>query len=163
MPVWKLGSIVHIGYGPAPCPPGAYIEKALAARHLKNGAFALYDLSYSYLEGRCCPPAAREYSRDGKKGSLQLNWGLLCSAEGHPVAIRLHPGHAVDPDTVPAVVETLKEHFGIDRFVLVGDRAMITETHADGPERLGAGFVSALKSTQICRLLRSGPSSALPA
>jgi hypothetical protein len=134
----------------------ARIEKALAARHLTDGGFALYDLSSSYFEGRSCPLAALGHSRDEKKGTLQVNWGLLCSAEGRPVSVQVHPGSTADPDTLPAAIGALGERFGIDTFILVGDRAMITETHADSLKKLGAGFVSALKSTQIRTLVRSG-------
>jgi len=132
------------------------IERALAARHLKDGGFALYDLSSSYLEGRCCPLAALGYSRDGKKGTLQVNWGLLCSPEGRPVSVQVHPGNTADPDTLPAAIAALQERFGLQQVVLVGDRAMITATHADSLKKLGAGFVSALKSAQIRALVRSG-------
>ena len=132
------------------------IEKALAARHLAQGGFALYDLSSSYFEGRSCPLAALGHPRDGKKGLLQVNWGLLCSAEGRPVAVQVHPGNRADPDTVPEVIDTLTTRFGLGRFILVGDRALITETHANGLKQLGAGFVSALKSAQIRTLVRSG-------
>ena len=121
----------------------ARIEKALAARHLSPGGFALYDLSSSYLEGRCCPLAALGYSRDGRKGTLQVNWGLLCSPEGRPVSVEVHPGNTADPDTLPAAVAALEERFGLHQVVLVGDRAMITETHADSLKKLGAGFISA--------------------
>jgi len=132
------------------------IEKALAARHLKNEGFALYDLSSSYFEGRSCPLAARGYPRDGKKGMLQVNWGLLCSVEGRPVSVQVHPGNTADPDTLPAAIGALEARFGLREVVLVGDRAMITETHATSLKKLGAGFVSALKSAQIRTLVRSG-------
>jgi Transposase DDE domain len=134
----------------------ARIEKALAARHLTPGGFALYDLSSSYLEGRCCPLAALGHSRDGRQGTLQVNWGLLCSPEGRPVSVEVHPGNTCDPDTVPGAISALKERFGLHQVVLVGDRAMITETHADSLKKLGAGFISALKSAQIRALVRSG-------
>jgi len=132
------------------------IEKALGTRHLTEDGFALYDLSSSYLEGRCCPLAALGYSRDGRAGTLQVNWGLLCSPEGRPVSVRVHPGSMADPGTLPAVLETLTKRFGLQRVVLVGDRAMITATHAESLKELGAGFVSALKSVQIRALVGSG-------
>jgi len=132
------------------------IERTLARRHLAQGGFVLYDLSSSYLEGRCCPLAALGYSRDGKKGKLQVNWGLVCSPEGRPVAVRVHPGNTADPATVPGVLEQIRARFGIERVILVGDRAMITDAHADTLKRLGAGFVSALKTAQIRKLLDSG-------
>ena len=132
------------------------IETALAARHLTPGGFALYDLSSSYFEGRACPLAALGHSRDGKKGTLQVTWGLTCSAEGRPVAVQVYPGNTSDPDTVPEVMAALKDRFGLEKFILVGDRAMITQTHAEGLKQLGAGFISALKSAQIRTLVRSG-------
>jgi hypothetical protein len=132
------------------------IEAALAQRHLKPGGYLLYDLSSSYLEGRCCPLAAVGHSRDGKRGSLQVNWGLLCSPEGRPLAVQVHKGNLSDPDTVPGVLESLRERFGISRVIFVGDRAMITAAHAEKLKELGAGFISALKSAQIRALLRSG-------
>jgi hypothetical protein len=134
----------------------ARIEKTLAARHLTPGGFALYDLSSSYLEGRCCPLAALGHSRDGRPGTLQVNWGLICSPEGRPVAVEVYPGNTADPDTLPHAISALEERFGIRQFILVGDRAMITETHADGLKKLGSGFISALKSAQIRALVRSG-------
>jgi Transposase DDE domain len=132
------------------------IEKTLARRHLSDGGFVLYDLSSSYLEGRCCPLAALGHNRDGKKGKLQVNWGLVCSPEGRPVSVEVHPGNTADPNTLPGVLDTVKERFGIERVILVGDRAMITDAHAAKLKELGAGFVSALKTVQIRTLLSSG-------
>jgi len=132
------------------------IERALARRHLAAGGFALYDLSSSYVEGRCCPLAALGHSRDGKRGTLQVNWGLLCSPEGRPVSVAVHAGNVADPATLPGVLEQLGQRFGIERLVFVGDRAMISATHAATLKQLGAGFVSALKSAQIRALARSG-------
>jgi hypothetical protein len=132
------------------------IEQTLARRHLEDGAFVLYDLSSSYVEGRCCPLAALGHSRDGKRGKLQVNWGLVCSPEGRPVSIQVHPGNTADPTTVPGVLDTIRERFGIERVILVGDRAMITDAHAATLKELGAGFVSALKTAQIRKLLNAG-------
>jgi hypothetical protein len=134
----------------------ARIEKALARRHLEHGAFVLYDLSSSYVEGRCCPLAALGHNRDGKNGKLQVNWGLICSPEGRPLSVQVHPGNTADPTTVPGVLDTIKERFGIERVILVGDRAMITDAHAATLKRLGAGFVSALKTAQIRKLIGTG-------
>ena len=106
------------------------IENTLARRHLSADGFVLYDLSSSYVEGRCCELAALGHSRDGKPGKLQVNWGLVCSPEGRPVAVQVHPGNTADPSTVPDVIDTVKERFGIERVILVGDRAMITDAHA---------------------------------
>ena len=132
------------------------VETTLAKRHLTDGGFVLYDLSSSYVEGRCCELAALGHSRDGKPGKLQVNWGLVCSAEGRPVAVQLHPGNTADPSTVPGVIDTVRERFGIERVILVGDRAMITDAHAATLKAQGAGFVSALKSAQIRKLINAG-------
>lgn len=132
------------------------IEKTLARRHLEQGGFVLYDLSSSYVEGRCCELAALGHNRDGKSGKLQINWGLICSPEGRPVSVQVHPGNTADPSTVPDVLDQIKDKFGIERVILVGDRAMITDAHATTLKELGAGFVSALKTPQIRKLLKAG-------
>jgi hypothetical protein len=132
------------------------IERSLARRHLAAGGFVLYDLSSSYVEGRCCELAALGHNRDGKPGKLQVNWGLVCSPEGRPVAVQVHPGNTADPTTVPDVIDTVRERFGIERVILVGDRAMITDAHAQTLKEQGAGFVSALKSAQIRKLMKAG-------
>jgi transposase len=132
------------------------VENALARRHLSDGGFVLYDLSCSYVEGRCCPLAALGHNRDGKPGKPQINWGLVCSPEGRPVAVQVHPGNTADPTTVQGVIDTVKQRFGIERMILVGDRAMITDAHAQTLKELGAGFVSALKSAQIRKLMKAG-------
>jgi Transposase DDE domain len=132
------------------------IEKALGRRHLEPGSFVLYDLSSSYFEGRCCPLAELGYNRDGKRGKPQVNWGLVCSPEGRPVSIQVHPGSTADPTTLPGVLDTIRVRFGIERVILVGDRAMITDAHAQTLKELGAGFVSALKTAQIRKLMSSG-------
>src|SRR5207244_180627 len=121
-----------------------------------DGGFVLYDLSSSYVEGRCCPLAALGHNRDGKKGKPQVNWGLVCSPEGRPVSVPVHPGHSADPTTLPGVLETISQRFGIERVILVGDRAMITDAHAKALKELGAGFVSALKTVQIRALMNAG-------
>jgi hypothetical protein len=132
------------------------IERSLARRHLDDGGFVLYDLSSSYVEGRCCPLAALGHNRDAKNGKQQINWGLVCSPEGRPVSVAVHPGNTADPSTVPGVLDTIKERFGIERVILVGDRAMITNAHAATLKELGAGFVSALKTAQIRKLIGTG-------
>jgi len=132
------------------------IEHALAARHLTDGGFVLYDLSSSYFEGRHCPLAALGHNRDGKKGKLQVNWGLICSPEGRPVSVQVHPGNTADPKTLPGVLDTVAERFGVKRAIFVGDRAMITQAHAQKLRELGAGFVSALKTVQIRTLIGAG-------
>lgn len=132
------------------------IETTLARRHLSPGGFVLYDLSSSYVEGRCCELAALGHSRDGKPGKPQVNWGLVCSPEGRPVSVTVHPGNTADPATIPGVLDTVRERFGIERVILVGDRAMITDAHAATLKELGAGFVSALKTVQIRKLIDTG-------
>jgi len=139
------------------------IEKALARRHLPAGgedggddAFVLYDLSSSYLEGRKCPLGKLGYSRDGVKGKLQVNYGLICSPEGRPVAVSVHPGSAQDQTTVPDAISSVRERFGIDRVVFVGDRGMITQAHAESMVKQGVDFISALKAPQIKALVAAG-------
>jgi hypothetical protein len=104
----------------------AAIEAALARRHLSDGTLLLYDVTSTYLEGRCCELAQLGYSRDAKRGKLQLIVGLLCSAEGCPVAVEVFAGNTGDPATLAAQVDKVKQRFGLSRVVLVGDRGMIT-------------------------------------
>jgi hypothetical protein len=136
------------------------IERTLARRHLHGGGesegFVLYDLSSSYVEGRCCPLATLGYSRDGKKGKLQVNYGLICSPHGRPIGVRVHAGRTQDQQTVPDTVATLRRAFGIEQVVFVGDRGMITQAHAATFKEQGVDFISALKSVQIRSLINSG-------
>jgi hypothetical protein len=132
------------------------IEKALAKRHLAGEGFMLYDLSSSYVEGRCCPLASRGHSRDGKKGTAQVTYGLVCSPEGRPVAIEVHDGSTQDQTTVAGAVGAVRERFGIEDVVFVGDRGMMTKAHATALTEAGVEFVSALKSAQIKALVDSG-------
>ena len=132
------------------------IEKTLAKRHLVGEGFMLYDLSSSYVEGRCCPLASLGYSRDGKKGMLQVNYGLTCSPRGRPVAICVHQGSTQDQQTLPGAVAAVRERFGIEDVVVVGDRGMLTQAHAVALTEAGVGFVSALKSSQIRKLVEAG-------
>ena len=136
------------------------IERTLARRHLPgeqdSNAFVLYDLSSSYMEGRCCPLATLGYSRDGVKGKLQVNYGLICSPEGRPIAVRVHHGNVTDQQTVPDTVRMIQQDFGIEQVVFVGDRGMITQAHAQTLKEQGVDFISALKSVQIRSLVNSG-------
>ena len=136
------------------------IERTLARRHLQGAGeddgFVLYDLSSSYVEGRCCPLATLGYSRDGRKGKLQVNYGLICSPDGRPVGVRVHAGSTQDQQTVPDTVRTIRRDFGIERVVFVGDRGMITQAHATMFKDQGVDFISALKSAQIRSLVNSG-------
>jgi len=135
------------------------IERALAARHLKregDRAFVLYDLSSSYVEGRCCPLASLGHSRDGKRGKLQIEYGLICSPAGRPVAVQVHPGNTQDQQTLAGAVSSVCERFGIERVVFVGDRGMITQAHAQTLKEQGVEFISALKAPQIKSLMEAG-------
>jgi hypothetical protein len=140
------------------------IEKTLARRHLpaansdapEGDAFVFYDLSSSYFEGRKCPLGKLGYSRDGVRGKLQVNYGLICSPQGRPVAVMVHPGSASDQTTVPDAIRAVRERFAIDRVVFVGDRGMITQAHARSMVEQGVDFISALKAPQIKALVAAG-------
>ena len=133
------------------------IQKKLAARHLSQGGLALYDLSSSYFEGRCCPLAKIGHSRDGKRNTLQVNYGLLTNRAGCPVAISVYEGNTADAKTLPEQVARLREEFGLERLVLVGDRGMISHKAIDSLRELpGMAWITALKSGQIRALVHSG-------
>jgi len=128
------------------------IEKTLARRHLAEDGFVLYDLSSSYLEGRCCELGAVGYSRDGKPGKQQIVYGLCCSPEGRPVSIRVHAGNTADPATLQDAVTRVKDTFGIEQLVFVGDRGMITDARTVALKELGVGFITSLRAPQIQKL-----------
>jgi hypothetical protein len=133
------------------------IETALAKRHLQNGTLVLYDVSSSYLEGRCCPLAQRGYERDGKKGMLQIVYGLLCAPDGCPVAIEVFAGNTGDPTTLGPQIDKLKQRFGLTHVVLVGDRGMITEARISADiKAAGLDWITALRGPAIKELLNSG-------
>jgi hypothetical protein len=148
------------------------IETILAGRHLRNGTLMLYDVSSSYIEGRCCPLAKRGYSRDGRKGTLQIVYGLLCAPDGCPVAIEVFDGNTADPSTLAPQIEKLKQRFGLDHVVLVCDRGMIRPrsglmcreasaalTRARITEDIksaGLDWISSLRAPAIKELLASG-------
>src|SRR5947199_2837671 len=135
----------------------AAIETALARRHLKDGALVLYDVSSSWLEGRCCELARLGYSRDGKKGKLQIVYGVLCAADGCPVAVEVFEGNTADPMTLSTQIDKLKERFGLSRVVLVGDRGMITSARIrDELKPAGLDWITALRAPQIRALLDTG-------
>src|SRR6201991_5025354 len=135
----------------------AAIETALAKRHLTNGTLVLYDVSSSYMEGRCCPLAKRGYSRDGKKGTLQIVYGLLCAPDGCPVAIEVFDGNTADPMTLAPQIDKLKQRFGLEHVVLVGDRGMITEARISADiKSAGLDWITALRGPAIKELLNSG-------
>ena len=133
------------------------IEKALARRHLKSGTLVLYDVTSSYVEGRCCPLAKRGYNRDGKSGKLQIVFGLLCTPHGCPVAIEVFEGNVGDPTTLQSQIAKLKERFGLERVVLVGDRGMITQARIDeDPQPAGLDWITALRGAGDPRTGRGG-------
>ena len=132
------------------------VEQRLAQRHLQDGGLVLYDLSSSYLEGRHCPLAKLGYSRDGKRGTLQIEYGLLTDAEGRPVAVEVFPGNTGDPSTVPSQVDKLEQRFGLRDMVLVGDRGMLTQTRIDQLKQRGVGWISSLRSPGIRALVKDG-------
>ncbi len=133
------------------------IQKKLATRHLSEGSMALYDLSSSYFEGQCCPLAKIGYSRDGKRNTPQVNYGLLTTRAGCPVAISVYDGNTGDAKTFLPQVRQLRADFGLQRLVLVGDRGMISHKAIDELRSLdGLAWITALKSAQIRTLVQAG-------
>ena len=133
------------------------IQKKLAARHLSAGALVLYDLSSSYFEGTTCPLAKLGYNRDGKKGLLQVNYGLLTDARGCPVAVSVHEGNVADSQTLMPEVQRLRQDLRLERMVMVGDRGMISNKAIDQMREFdGMGWITALKSVSIRALVESG-------
>jgi hypothetical protein len=133
------------------------IEAKLAARHLREGGLVLYDLSSSYLEGTACPLGALGHSRDGKKGTLQVNYGLLTDARGCPVAVSVFPGNTADSTTLLPQVKRLRERFGLDSVVVVGDRGMIGQKQIGALAACeGVDWITALKTGSIRRLIEGG-------
>jgi hypothetical protein len=135
----------------------AGIEKTLARCHLQDGVLVLYDVSSSYLEGRCCPLGQRGYSRDGRKGKLQIVYGLLCAADGCPVAVEVFEGNTGDPATLGAQIAKIKHRFGLNRVVLVGDRGMITQARLEEEVKpADLDWITALRAPAIRGLLDGG-------
>jgi hypothetical protein len=133
------------------------IEKALARKHLREGTLVLYDVSSSYLEGRCCELARLGYNRDGKKGKLQIVYGLLCAPDGCPVAIEVFEGDTADPRTLGAQIDKVKRRFALKHVVLVGDRGMITQARLDAEiEPAGLDWITALRAPAIRGLAEGG-------
>jgi transposase len=133
------------------------VQRKLAARHLSAGGLVLYDLSSSYFEGSCCPLAKLGYSRDGVKGLLQVNYGLMTDARGCPVAVSVHAGNVADSQTLLPEVQRLRQDFGITRLVLVGDRGMISsKAIAELRQSEGIAWITALKSVSIRALIEQG-------
>ena len=133
------------------------IQKKLAARHLKEDCLVLYDLSSSYFEGSHCPLAKLGYSRDGKRGTLQVNYGLLTDDRGCPVAISVHDGNTSDSTTFTPQVTRLREQFGLKRIVMVGDRGMISQKAIDEMSKdSDLSWITALRSASIRALVEQG-------
>lgn len=131
------------------------IQKKLAARHLTDDALVLYDLSSSYFEGSHCPLAKLGYSRDGKPGTLQVNYGLLTDDRGCPVAISVHPGNTSDSTTFLPQVQRLRKEFGIQHMVMVGDRGMISQKAIDEMSQdADVAWITALRSSSIRTLVQ---------
>jgi Transposase DDE domain len=133
------------------------IEARLARRHLRAGELALYDLSSSYFEGRTCPLAALGYSRDGRRGTLQIVYGLLTDRAGRPVAVEVFDGATHDHQTVGAQLDKLRARFGLGELVLVADRGMVTRANLEAIRQADAiDWITALKAPQVKRLARTG-------
>jgi hypothetical protein len=133
------------------------IERKLAAKHLGEGSLALYDLSSSYFEGTHCPLGKIGYSRDGKKNKLQVNYGLMTTRQGCPISVSVYEGNTADTKTLMPQVSKLKESFGLERVVLVGDRGMISHKAIGELKEIdGMAWITALKSTQIRGLVETG-------
>jgi transposase len=133
------------------------IQKKLTARHLSAGSLVLYDLSSSYFEGTTCPLAKLGYSRDRRRGTLQVNYGLLTDVRGCPVAVSVHEGNTADSQTFLPEVQRLRTDFGIERMVMVGDRGMIAQKAIDAMRDTdGIGWITALKSVSIRALIEQG-------
>jgi Transposase DDE domain len=133
------------------------IERTLAGRHLQPGGLAYYDLSSSYVEGHHCQLAARGYSRDQKVGKDQIEYGLLTDPQGRPVAVEVFAGNTGDPAAFQAVVTTVRERFGLEELVLVGDRGMITSARVAALRELGGmGWITCLRAAAIKQLAEQG-------
>ena len=133
------------------------IEDRLARRHLKDGELVLYDVSSSYFEGRSCPLAKLGYSRDGRRGTPQIIYGLLCDRPGRPVAVEVFSGELHDDKTLPSQIAKLKTRFGLKTVVVVSDRGMVTKANIELLSKTdGASWISALKAPQIKKLASSG-------
>jgi hypothetical protein len=133
------------------------IETALAQRHLSDGTLVLYDVSSSYVEGRCCELARFGHSRDSRPDKMQIVFGLLCAADGCPVAIEVFEGNTGDPSTIGEQIVKLKERFGLKRVVMVGDRGMITQARIEGDLKpAGLDWITSLRAPAIQKLAAEG-------
>jgi hypothetical protein len=133
------------------------IERALARRQLQEGTLVLYDISSSYFEGRTCPLAQLGYSRDGRRGTPQIVYGLLCDRRGCPVAVEVFEGSLHDDKTLPAQVAKLRERFGLSWVIVVSDRGMVTKANLELLRASeGAAWITALKAPQVQKLVKDG-------
>ena len=133
-----------------------WIEQSLSRRHLHNTTLILYDVTSTYLEGQQCPLAAFGHNRDGKKGKKQMVFGLLCAADGCPVAVEVFPGNTADPTTLAAQVRKIRDRFGVRRVALVGDRGMITSARIRTDLLpVGLDWISALRTVDLRKLLKA--------
>ena len=135
-----------------------WIERSLANRHLRIGTLIFYDVPSSVVEGRCCPLAAFGQNRDGKKDKKQITYGLLCSAQGCPVAVEVLAGNTPDPSTVPSQVVKVRDRLRIDHVALVGKRGMLTTARIrEELTPAGLDWISALKAAGIRKLVAGNP------
>ncbi len=133
------------------------IERRLARRHLADGTLVLHDVTSTWFEGRCCPLARHGCSRDGKRGKPQIVFGLLCNAQGCPVAVEVFEGNTADPVTLSAQIDKLRTRFGLVRVVLVGDRGMLTSARIrEEIQPAGLDWISALRAPAIRELVEGG-------
>ena len=133
------------------------IEAALAERHLGEHSLVLWDLTSVWMEGRMCPLAQFGYSRDGKRGKKQVEFGLICDREGRPVAVKIFKGSTSDPATVASVAGHLRSRFGLQHIVLVGDRGMLTDARLREDVRpAGLDWISALRAPAVRALAENG-------
>ncbi len=133
------------------------IERTLAKPHLEESWLVLYDLTSVWMEGRACPLAKRGHSRDGKKGTLQIEFGLLCDRDGCPVSVEVFSGNTADPATLASQITTVQERFSLAKVVLVGDRGMLTEARIrEEVKPAGLDWISALRGPAIRALVEAG-------
>jgi transposase len=134
------------------------IESKLAKKHLDNGSLVLYDVTSTYFEGRSCPLAKLGHNRDGKRGKLQIVFGLLCTEQGCPVAVEVFSGDTGDPSTLAGQIKKIRDRFGLEQVILVGDRGLITEARIREEIRSvqGLEWITALRFSQIRKLVDSG-------
>src|SRR5437660_805336 len=146
----KNRTLANLSGWPAERIEQPFIEARLARRHLKNGALLLYDVTSTYLEGRCCELAQYGYSRDHRSDRPQIVIGLMCAADGCPVAVEVFEGNTADPVTLSAQIDKLKQRFHLQRVVMVGDRGLLTSARLEQTLRpAGLDWITALRAPAI--------------